>query len=231
MKSRRVLSAAFGLLLAFAVAPACATDTRDYAKDEYAIIRDGLAPNKRLSLASHGDGDGGSENFHVWLMAEPAHRKIAALDDIGSNNNLDTGPDAYHATWSADSRHVAVFFRSDRHVAELNLYNVERRRARLISGPSLFRDTTGREVGAQDDLRESFAEIEWRGPNRFVLREHRLFLTKDASFARRLGSYGKETDKTDDGRIFVKFSAEADCLLMSADRYRIVDLRVGKFGE
>ena len=60
------------------------------------------------------------------LMAEPAHRKIAALGQINSGNNLDTGPGAYHGLWSADSRHVAVWFRSDRHVAELNLYRTEK---------------------------------------------------------------------------------------------------------
>ena len=38
--------------LALAVCPAGATDSHDYAKDEYAIIRDGLAPNKQMSLAS-----------------------------------------------------------------------------------------------------------------------------------------------------------------------------------
>jgi hypothetical protein len=58
-------------------------------------------------------------------MAEPAHRKIAALGQISPGNNLDTGPGAYHALWSADSRHVAVWFRSDRHVAELNLYRTK----------------------------------------------------------------------------------------------------------
>jgi hypothetical protein len=82
-----------------------AIDTHDYAPGEYAVIHDGLAPNKRLSLAAHGDGEG-ADHFHVWLMAEPAHRRIAALPGIGSDNNLDTGPDAYHAAWPRDSRHV-----------------------------------------------------------------------------------------------------------------------------
>jgi hypothetical protein len=49
--------------------------------------------------------------------------------------------------------------------------------------------------------------------------------------ARRLGAYGRETDKTDDGRIFVEFSAEAGGLLMPGNRYRVVDLRAGKFKE
>jgi hypothetical protein len=231
MKINRILPALLAPLFLFAAMPAHATSEHEYSKGEYAIIRDGLAPNKEMSLASHGDGDGGRDNFHVWLMAEPAHRRIMALDDISSSNNLDTAPDAYHAAWSADSRHVAVSFRSDRHELQLNLYTIESRRPRLVSGPSLFRDVTGRDVDAQDDLRESVAEIEWRGPKRFVLRERRLFLTRDAGFARQLGSYGKETDKSDDGRIFVEFSAEADCMLVSGRRYRIVDLRVGKFRE
>jgi hypothetical protein len=231
MKTCSILPAILVALLAFAALPARATSEHDYAKDEYAIIGTGLAPNKRMSLAAHGDGDSGRDGFHIWLMAEPAHRRIAALDDINSSNNLDTGPDAYHAAWSADSRHVGVYFRTDRHAVQLNLYQVESRRAHLLSGPSLFKDLTSREVSRRDDLRRSEPEIEWRGPRRFVLREYRLFLTDDPGFTKMLGSYGKVTDKTDDGRSFVEFSAEADCILMPGNRYRIVDLRVGKFRQ
>ena len=229
MRYLRALFAFVTTFLAFAAAPARATDTHHFAKDEYAVIRDGLAPDKQVSLAAHGDGEGGSGNFHVWLMAEPAHRRIAALEDIGSHNNLDTGPDAYRASWSADSRRVAVAFRSDRHVLELNLYRVENRRAYLISGPSLFREVTSRDIGPDDDLRRSVPGIEWRGGNRFMLREHRLFMATDPGFVRRLGGYGRVTDKLEEGRLTVEFSAEADCVLMPGNRYRIVDLRVGKF--
>jgi hypothetical protein len=231
MKIPHIISAMLAALLALEIAPASATDTHDYAKDEYAIIRDGLSPDRQKSLATHGDGDGGSDNFHVWLMAEPAHRKIAVLDGIGSKNNLDTGPNAYHAFWSPDSRHAAVWFRSGRHIAELNLYKIEGRRAHSVAGRSLFRDASGRDIGGVDDERESFSQIAWLTPNRFLLKEHRLFLTKDAGFAGRLGAYAKVTDKTDDGRVFVRFSAEADCLLSPDNRYRIVDLRVGKFED
>jgi hypothetical protein len=228
---QRILPLILAALFVSVVVPARATDEHDYEKGEYAIIRDGLAPDKHKSLAAHGEGPGGRGHFHVWLMAEPAHRKIAALEDISDKNNLDTGPNAYHTFWSADSRHVAVGFRSDRHVVQLNLYAIASRRAHLMSGPSLFKEVTSRDVGSQDDLRTSFSEIEWRGPRRFVLRERRLFLARDAGFARSLGAYGKQTDKSDDGRLFFASSAEADCLLMPGDRYRIVDLRVGKLGE
>jgi len=232
MKSLRVLLAA---ILALAVTPARATDEHDYARDEYAIIRDGLAPSKQLSLASHADpesdGHGIGHNFHVWLMAEPAHRKLARLPGIGPKAFLDTGPNAYRAFWSADSRHVAVNFRSDRHVLELNLYAIEGRRARLISGPSLFKDVTSRDVGRDDSSWRNVAWITWTGPRRFVLRENRLFQPSDPGFARMLGPWGKVTGKLVDGRELIEFAAEADCVLVAGNRYRIVDLRVGKFGE
>jgi hypothetical protein len=227
MKIHHVLSAILAALLALAVTPARATDEHDYARGEYAIISDGLAPDKLKSLAAHADEHGA--NFHVWLMAEPAHRRLAPLADIVAR--LDTGPKAYHAAWSADSRHAGVAFRSDRHTWELNLYNVEHGRARLILGPTPFKDVTDRDIGSNDDVRTSFSEVVWRGAKHFMLREHHLFKTSDSALARSLGKYGKVTDKADDGGMFVEFSAEADCLLTAGDRYRIVDLRVGKFGE
>jgi hypothetical protein len=228
---RRVFAAILVALLTLAVAPARATDTHEYASGEYAVVRDGLAPDKTKSLASHGDGGGGSGHFHVWLMAEPAHRKITALDDIGEDNILDTGPGAYHAVWSKDSRHVAVGFRSDRHIVEMNLYQVDGGRARRILGPDLFKDVTSREVGSGDDLRSSVPEFEWSSESRFRLREHRLFLTTDPGFVRLLGPYGRIKETLDDGRLSVEFSAEADCVVMPGNRYRIVDLRVGKFRD
>jgi len=215
--------------LALAVSPAGATDSHDYAKDEYLTIGNGLAPNKQMSLASHGADENSVGEFHVWLMSEPAHRRIVPLPGIGPEGILDTGPNAYHAFWSADSRHAAVIYRSDRHIAELNLYEIAGGRARLMSGPSLFKDVTSREPNADDDLRNSFPEFEWKGTRRFLLKEHRLFLTTEKGFAKMLGPYGRIGDDRGDGGFFVEFSAEADCVLMPGNRYRIVDLRVGKF--
>jgi hypothetical protein len=213
-----------------ALAPARATSEHDYAKGEYAIIRDGLAPNKRMSLASHGEGEGGAANFHVWLMAEPRHRKLVALDEIGSDNNLDSAPDAYHAFWSKNSRHVAVAFRSSRHEIQLNLYRVGDRRATLIKGPNLFHAVTGREAVDDDGLRQRIFAIDWRGGNRFRLREYRSFIAPDDNLAKLFGAYGRVTDKLDDGKVVVEFSAEAECEVLSGDTYRIVARRPGKPG-
>jgi hypothetical protein len=226
----RILSSILAALLVLALVPARATDEHVYAKGEYAIIRDGLAPGRQKSLASHADGEYG-KNFHVWLMAEPGHRRLASLDGIGDSNNLDTGPNAYHALWSKDSRHVAVTHRSDRHVVEYNLYRVEGRRVHPVLGPSLFKDVTSRDIGRGDSLRRSVPEFEWKSKTRFLLREHRLLASSDPGFSRMLGAYSKVRDKRDDGQFFVEFSAEADCVVMPGNRYRIVDVRVGKFGE
>jgi hypothetical protein len=229
MKSTRAPWVVVAAFLVLAVSPARATDNHEYAKDEYAVISDGLAPNKRLSLASHGEGELGDGNFHVWLMVEPSHRKIMALANISSDNNLDTGPGAYHAQWSADSRRVAVSFRHGRHEIQLNIYHIEGRRAHLISGPSLFKDVTSRDIDQQEDVRNSTSEITWTGPSRFKLVERYLVRTSDSGFLRMLGKYGRISSKEDDGAIFVEFAAEADCEILPGNRYRIVDLRAAAF--
>lgn len=218
------------LLALLAPLPGRATDSHTYGKDEYATIRDGLAPNRQMSLAAHGDGDMAGENFHIWLMAEPAHRKLVALPGIGDDNILDTGPASYRAQWSADSRRVAVSFRSDRRIVTLNLYAVENRKPVEVTGPTLFREAAGRDVNDDDDLRRSIANIVWRGSDRFELTERRQFLTRDAGFADRLGRYAKVVDKLDDGRVMVEFSAEADCAI-SGGLYRIIGVRPGKFDD
>src|ERR1700759_134864 len=155
----RLMSLAIAACLA--LAPAGATSNHQYAKGEYGVIRDGLAPNKQLSLASHGEGELGDDHFHVWLMAEPAHRKLVALDSIGDDNNLDTAPEAYHGFWSKDSRRVGVAFRSSRHEVTLNLYRIEGRHGYLIKSPDLFNEATGREVADDDGLRQRISMVEW----------------------------------------------------------------------
>jgi hypothetical protein len=124
--SRPVLAvaAAASMMLAGLVATARATATHAYNKNEYLVIVDGAAPNKHLSIASHGGGELGDSGFHLYLMAEPAHAKLAKLARIGPDDVLDTAPDAFHAQWSADSRHVAILFRSERHILALRLYEV-----------------------------------------------------------------------------------------------------------
>lgn len=225
MKSPVLMSLA--VLACLVAVPAAATSNHQYGKDEYAVIRHGLAPDKQLSLASHGEGEYGDDNFHVWLMAEPAHRKIMALDNISEENNLDTAPDSYHTFWSKDSRRVAVTFRRDRHQAQFNLYRVENRRIHLLSGPDLFREVTHRDVSDGDDMRLYYAMVEWHEGNRFTLKEYRSFVVADDALAKLLGAYGHVAEKLPDGKLYVEFSVNAECEIVPGNRYRIAGVAPG----
>jgi hypothetical protein len=113
----------------------------------------------------------------------------------------------------------------------LNIYAVENRVARLVSGPSPFRDITSRDVAARDDMRLSISEIAWTGPKRFTLKERRSFVASDPRFMQMLGFYGRKMEQTADGKLVVEFSAKADCVLLPGNRYRIVNNIPWKFGD
>ncbi|RXH10308.1 hypothetical protein [Bradyrhizobium guangzhouense] len=224
--------AVLALLLAFAVSPAFATAEHQYGKGEYAIILGGKAPNGKLSVAAHGGGETGSDGFRVYLMAEPAHRKLMTLDNVNDDNILDTAPDAFHATWSADSRFVAVSFRSERHIVTLNIYAVDGARAKLLDGPDLFRDVTGRSVGGDNDLdmRTSVPDFTWAAPRRFHLTDYRVFVADDTALADKLGTLGKAS-KRDGGGNTIQFSAEADGEILPDGKIRMGKPRPGKFED
>jgi hypothetical protein len=227
----RLLAAVFAAAT-LAWSPAHATTEYEYAKGEDVVIDSGLAPNGRLSLASHGEGDSGNEKFHIYLMAEPVHRRIAVLDHITSKDILDSGPTAFYAGWAPDSRHAAVAFRIERHVMITMLYRIERNRAVEIGGPTLFKDVSSRDVHSRDDdERVGVTRLTWLGPRRFLLKEYHLFTTSSPNLLRSLGRYGKQGGDAGDKRFFVKFSAQAVCEIVGGNRYRIVDLKPGDFDD
>ena len=229
MPHRRAILA---LLLTLAASPALATAEHKYGKGEYAIILGGKAPNGKLSVAAHGEGDAGSENFRLSLMAEPGHRKLMTLPDVNDDNILDSAPDAFHATWSADSRVVAVSFRSERHIVTLNVYAIDGRLAKLLDGPDLFRDVTGRNAGSDNglDMRSSIPALTWLGPRRFHLTDYRVFVADDTKLADKLGPLGKAT-KRDGGGNTIEFSAEADGELLPDGKIRMDKPKPGKFED
>jgi len=214
-----------------ALAPARATSEYQYGPQEYVIIRDGLAPNKQLSLATHGGGERGDDGFHVWLMSEPGHRRRVKLDGIGDDNILDTAADAFHAFWSPDSRRVGVAHRSSRHEVELDLFSIDGRGAHAIRGPNLFKEVTSRDVADDDGLRARNSIVEWRAGNRFVVREFLAFVADDDRLMKLLGKYGTLVEKMDGGRLYIQFFANAECELLPGNRTRVIDLTPGKPGD
>jgi hypothetical protein len=225
---------AFPICLAIAclaAAPARATSEYEYAPHEYVIIRDGLAPNKQLSLATHGGGERGDDGFRVWLMSEPAHRRLVKLDGIGGDNILDTAADAFHAFWSQDSRRVGVVHRYSRHEVQLDLYRIDGRGAHPIKGPSLFKEVTSRETISDDGLRARNSIVEWKSGNRFVVREFLAFVADDDRLIKLLGKFGTLVEKMEGGRFYIQFFANAECELLAGDRARVIDLTPGKPGD
>lgn len=211
MRSRRAICALlFCTLFAAASVPAG-------ADSDYSLLDHGLAPGKQMSLASHGKSESGT--FHVWLMEEPNHRKIAALPGIVETYH-DSTPTA---VWSNDQHRVAVIFRSSRNREEFRLYDIDGHRVRSISGPRPFKEVTGRDVADGDGAYLRYYAIEWRSPNGFVLREYQSFdPAPDADLLRLLAGYGHASKGTPS---VIEFAAEADCLLDSDHHYRVVELR------
>jgi hypothetical protein len=136
MNARSLLAAAALVLLGITLFSdsAYATSNYTYKPDEYVVIVDGRSLNGRYSIASHGDGEDGYENFHLYLMDTMTGKKIGPLEEI--KDTLDTGTDAFYAKWSADSSQVSITYRVDRHVAVMVRYRIANRRAYRIEGPT-----------------------------------------------------------------------------------------------
>jgi len=225
------LTTALGVMLACA-GMAQATSEYTYKKNEYVIVRDGMAPNKRLSIAAHGTGEISQDDFHLYVMGEPAHTTMARLPDIGPDNILDTAADAYAAAWSADSRHVALSFRYERHMQVVQIFRIQGRRALELTGPSLIEAAAGHKIKISDDeyrLRSSSAELTWISPSKFLLKEKRLYQPSKSDLAHVLGAFGRPEGDSNKPDEFLAFSAQAVCELIAGDRYRVVDLKPGEF--
>jgi hypothetical protein len=205
-----------------------ATSEYTYKKNEYLVIAGGQAPNKFFSIASHGNGEGGGDDFHLYLMAEPAHRKIVRLPEIGPDDVLDTAPDAYEARWTPDSRHVAVGFRSDRHIAEVRLYRIRDRTAQLIAVPDLLRRVIKNASIPEYAARR--LELYWLGPTKFRLEESVTFRVSSSSPTLAiLGPFGREPAEQNPQWPVLEFSAEAVCELVPGGKSRVVEFRPGNF--
>jgi hypothetical protein len=227
-----LLAISAALVLTCIGLPVRATSVYDYKPKEYVIVDGGMAPSKHFSIAANGYG-----SFHVYLMAEPAHKPIAALASIDNDSILDTGASAYHAVWSPDSRRVAVHFRSDRHVLTMLLYEIRSGRPHLLDTPSLFRAATKLPDSSDDfDVRSDVTYLTWLSPTTFALKEQRTLEIKAPDLPEKLGPYGKpDADAAGGGggnqpaRHFIKFSAEASCQVVPGSGYRILDMKPGAF--
>jgi hypothetical protein len=129
----RVVSALIALSAA-AISSAFATSNREYGPNEYAVVDGGLSPDRKYSIAAHGGGELGYDNFHIYLMNAVAGKKIGPLEEI--KDTLDTGADAFYAKWSPNSTEVIIRYRIDRREFLEVRYRIAKGRAYLLKGPS-----------------------------------------------------------------------------------------------
>jgi hypothetical protein len=124
----------FIVLSIAAIGSVFATSNREYGPNEYAVINGGLSPDGKCSIAAHGKGELGYDNFHIYLMNAATGKKIGPLKEI--KDTLDTGADALYAKWSPNSTEVAIRHRIDRREALEVRYRIANGRAYFLKGPS-----------------------------------------------------------------------------------------------
>lgn len=214
----RSLAAGLALVLA-AAHPAAATSNHEYAAQEFAPIADAVSPDGRFAVVAHGEGDLGIENFALHLARHPGDRPIAVLPGSGEVF-LDTAPEAFQAIWAADSRHVAVTFRADRHERTTTLWAIDGGRAARVTGTDLYEKAIGRREPASSARRTAGSlHLKWLAADRFELTDTRVWRVAKARRPA-LGAFGRTQDEIDDTSELHVFSARAECAFVTPTTYR-----------
>jgi len=233
--------AAVALSLAF-VAQATATASYDYKPGQFLVIDGGTSPDKKFSIVS---GENQAGEFGVYLRDAHTKKLIGQLEEVATD--LDSAPDAYHAHWAPDSKHVGVSSRADRHLTRNIIYRIENRRAYVVETPQLMCHAVPEFCGLQKELggpltldsdgyydtpwkvrqNESYSEItKWISPMRFMVSEESQWQVKERDPSATLGQYGEaeKDDESDESAALyhVWFDAEGECELLPADKTRVL---------
>src|SRR6185436_10211895 len=208
MRSRMKTAVALGLAI---VAHAGATATYDYKPGELLVIDGGTSPDKKFSIVS---GENKAGEFGVYLRDARTKKLIGQLEEVATD--LDSAPDAFHAHWAPDSKHVGVSSRADRHLTRNVIYRIENGRAYVVETPQLMCRAVPEFCALQKELggaltlesdddkpwkvrqNESFSEItKWISPTRFAVSEESQWQVKERDPSTTLGQYG-EAEKSED---------------------------------
>ena len=202
------------LSLAF-VAHAGATATYDYKLGEFLVIDVRTSPDKMFSIVS---GENKAGEFGVYLRDVQIKKLIGQLEEVATG--LNSAPDAFHAHWAPDSKHVGITSRADRHWADNAIYRIENRRAYPVKTPKLLYQAVPefcqltKELGGALISDEIYADygtpkpwkarqnssysaiVKWISPTRFVVNEEVQFQVKDRDPIAALDKY-REVEKLD----------------------------------
>jgi hypothetical protein len=237
------MRAAIALSLVF-VAHAGATAMYDYKPGEFLVIDGGTSPDKKFSIVA---GENEAGEFGVYLRDAQTKKLIGQLEEVATG--LDSAPDAFHAHWAPDSKHVGVSSRADRHLTHNVVYRIENRRAYVVETPQLMCHAVPEFCGLQKELggplaldsddyydkpwkvrqNESYSEItKWISATRFVVSEESQWQVKERDPSATLGQYGeaeKSEDESDEPATLyhVWFDAEGECELLPNDKSRVLN--------
>ena len=111
--SMKILSAFLACTLVLWTQTALATSNYEYGDDEYVTVVQGTSPDGKYAITTHGKGELGADEFHVYLTDAAAGKTIGPLTEI--EEYLDTDAHRYAARWSADSQQVEITYLIGRH--------------------------------------------------------------------------------------------------------------------
>jgi hypothetical protein len=245
IRSRTRAAVALSLAL---LASAGATAIYDYKPGEFLVIDGGTSPDKKFSIVS---GETKAGEFGVYLRDAQTKKLIGQLEEVATG--LDSAPDAYHAHWAPDSKHVGITSRADRHWSDNAIYRIENRRAYPVKTPELLCHAvpefcqltkelggalTSDEIYADDGTpkpwkarqNSSYSSIvKWISPTRFVVSEESQWQVKERDPSGALGQYGEaeKEDESDESAALYHawFHAEGGCELLPADNTRVLSTK------
>jgi hypothetical protein len=219
----RKVRAWFLLLLLLWARPAAATDNYSYRAGEYATISGGRSPDGRWSIAAHGGGPYGDDDFDLYLMREPAHEKLRPLR---TRYHLDTGPLSIVGLWAPDSSRVVVLNRADRHILDLRLFAVAGGKVQPIDVPSLVSTISQQHLkpGVRSELSSRFYRVTWQKPDRLTLEEFDVFDAAEPIFSDGLEAY-LTVERVGAKRTFTDFSAAAMCEITKKGKLRLLGVK------
>lgn len=237
------MKAAVALLFALCAA-AGATAMYDYKPGEFLVIDGGTSPDKKFSIVS---GENKAGEFGVYLRDARTRKLIGQLEEVAID--LDSAPDAFHAHWAPDSKHVGVSSRADRHLTRNVIYRIEIGRAYVVETPHLMCSAVPEFCALQKELggaltldsddyydkpwkvrqNESFSEItKWISPTRFLVSEESQWQIKERDPSATLAQYGEAEKSKDEGDesvalYHVWFDAEGECELVPNDKSQVLN--------
>src|SRR6476646_1640015 len=134
--------------LALALVPHVgASASYDYKPGQLLVIDGGTSPDKKFSIVA---GESKSGDFGIYLKDAQTKKLIGQLEEVATG--LDSAPDAFHAHWAPDSKHVGVSSRADRHLTHNVIYRIQNRRAYLVETPQLMCHAVPGFCGLQKEL-------------------------------------------------------------------------------